>query len=257
MAPSRKKSKADQARQYLKGGGVIRDDSDDELGVEDHPWEWIYADHGQDGETDPKSDSTPVRRMRKGVDQAASKQIVGARMGNFSCQIGDTVLLKADGNEAWVGLISDLFEDEEEGDKMANFMWFSTPKEIRNRMKKRNDAFEVSRLKLRTMLDADQCQERTLYHAIVGQQSINDHQWQGCCGLASGVRQALSWREDSTHLKGLRQSLYMSAGMQHPHCNIYSRLRLGGRVQWTSRHSSTNRHCQEPNQGNTQAKGER
>lgn len=148
MAPGRKQSKSEKAKQYLKGGGVVRDDSDDELGIEDHPWEWIYSsekDHQRDGQTVEAAAESASRR-RNQPDQNAGRQVLGARMGSFSCRIGDTVLLKADGNEAWVGLISDLFESEEDGEKMANFMWFSTTREIRNRSKKRNDAAEVSGL---------------------------------------------------------------------------------------------------------------
>ena len=64
-------------------------------------------------------------------------------MGDFRCKIGDCVLLKAEGtNEAWVGLIC-AFEDDEEDNKAANFMWFSTEKEIRNKQKKRTDFMQV------------------------------------------------------------------------------------------------------------------
>ncbi|KAL8953064.1 MAG: hypothetical protein Q9222_001057 [Ikaeria aurantiellina] len=115
-------SKAARARQYLRGGGVLREDSDDELGLEDHPWEWIYTE-----ETDN--------------DDAEASTIVGARMGHFECKIGDCCLLKAEGtNEAWVGIICAFEEDEDDGEKAANFMWFSTEKEIRNKQKKRMDA---------------------------------------------------------------------------------------------------------------------
>ena len=117
-----KVQKAERARRLLTGIGIARDDSDDELGLEDHPWEWIY--------------STP--------DQSTST-IIGARMGNFKCQLGDTVLLKAEGlaKEAWVGLICAFLEDEESSGKAANFMWFSNEREIRNRQKKRKDAYPV------------------------------------------------------------------------------------------------------------------
>jgi len=54
------------------------------------------------------------------------------------------VLLKAENNEAWVGIICAFFDDEEQDEKMANFMWFSTPREIRNKMKRRSDALDVS-----------------------------------------------------------------------------------------------------------------
>ncbi|KAL9031717.1 MAG: hypothetical protein Q9196_000265 [Gyalolechia fulgens] len=115
-------SKAERARQYLHGGGVLREDSDDELGLEDHPWEWIYS-------------------SVTGHDDTEHGRITGARMGGFQCAVGDCCLLKAEGtNEAWVGIICAFEEDEEDGEKAANFMWFSTEKEIRNKQKKRTDA---------------------------------------------------------------------------------------------------------------------
>ena len=115
-------SKAERARQFLREGGVAREDSDDELGLDDLPWEWIHR-----GDTE------------KGTKQRP--EIIGARMGDFQCMVGDCVLLKAEGNgEAWIGLICNFEEDEEEDLKVANFMWFSTEKEIRNKQKKRTDA---------------------------------------------------------------------------------------------------------------------
>ncbi|KAL8672905.1 MAG: hypothetical protein Q9168_002659 [Polycauliona sp. 1 TL-2023] len=116
-------SKAERARQFLRTGGVLREDSDDELGLDDHPWEWIYPE------------------ATEHEDEAESDQIIGARMGDFQCSIGDFCLLKAEGtNEAWVGIICGFEEDEEDDEKCANFMWFSTEKEIRNKQKKRMDA---------------------------------------------------------------------------------------------------------------------
>lgn len=121
-------SKAERARQFLRTGGVLREDSDDELGLDDHPWEWIYPSATDDDETE-------------------TDQITGARMGDFQCAIGDCCLLKAEGtNEAWVGIICSFQEeddDDEDGAKGANFMWFSTEKEIRNKQKKRTDALPV------------------------------------------------------------------------------------------------------------------
>ena len=115
-------TKAERARQYLREGGVARDDSDDELGFDDHPWEWIYSEH-----TSEKA--------------GKSQHIAGARMGDFQCMVGDCVLLKAEENgEAWIGLICNFEEDEEEDGKVANFMWFSTEREIRSKHKKRTDA---------------------------------------------------------------------------------------------------------------------
>ena len=117
-------TKAARAKQYLSGGGVAREDSDDELGLEDHPWQWIYS---------PDQDRT------KG-----QPEIIGARMGDFQCTVGDCVLLKAEGgaNEAWIGLICE-FQDDEQDEKAANFMWFSTEREIRNKQKKRTDSLPV------------------------------------------------------------------------------------------------------------------
>ena len=116
--------------------GVARDDSDDELGVEDHPWEWILEDAGAES-----SNVQGNSRKRK----RAQDRIIGARMGDFECRLGDCVMLKADGsNEAWVAIICEFVEDDgDDGDKAANFMWFSTEKEIRNKERKRTDALPV------------------------------------------------------------------------------------------------------------------
>ncbi|KAK8049090.1 hypothetical protein PG994_010820 [Apiospora phragmitis] len=113
-------------------GGVARDDSDDELGVDDHPWEWVYESAG---ETQSSSDRAESARKRKRDD--LSGKIVGARMGTFECGIGDS---EGSSNEAWVGIISEFVEEDEDGDKAATFLWFSTEKEIRNREKKRTDS---------------------------------------------------------------------------------------------------------------------
>jgi len=142
---------------------VTREDSDDELGFEDLPWQWIYDrpdQAAQDGsniglegyESDSLDDAATTSliprpsRKRKHDDkswQHSKRVIIGARMGDFECKVGDCVLLKADGtNEAWVGIICEFVQDEEEG-MMANFMWFSTEKEIRNKEKKRKDFMRV------------------------------------------------------------------------------------------------------------------
>ena len=127
MPPKRKRTKLEQARHYLSGGGVLREDSDDELGLEDHPWEWIRDD---------------------------AKAIIGARMGKFEVFAGDIVLLKAPvSNEAWVAILYDFHDSEEKdededgdeesgGGKIATMMWFSSENEIRNTKKKRSDFLE-------------------------------------------------------------------------------------------------------------------
>ncbi|KAI1137071.1 P-loop containing nucleoside triphosphate hydrolase protein [Hypoxylon sp. FL0543] len=107
--------------------GVARDDSDDELGIDDHPWDWIYRQSQPAG--------SAAKKKRNG-----QHDIIGARMGNFECYVGDCVLLKADGsNEAWVAIVTEFREEDEDGDKTANFLWFSTEKEIRNSDRKRTD----------------------------------------------------------------------------------------------------------------------
>lgn len=100
----------------------MREDSDDELGLDDLPWEWIYE----------------------------GKKICGARMGSFECHLGDAVLLKAPAsNEAWVAILYDFSDAEEEDDdgdtvieKQATMLWFSSEKEIRNNRKKRTNVLE-------------------------------------------------------------------------------------------------------------------
>jgi origin recognition complex subunit 1 len=117
--------------------GVAREDSDDELGTDDLPWEWIYEQE-EAPEADP-AEENGRKRKRSAVQQA---QIIGARMGNFECHLGDIMLLKAERtSEAWVGIICD-FQVDEDGEKAANFMWFSSAQEIRN-PKKRTDFLEV------------------------------------------------------------------------------------------------------------------
>lgn len=121
-------TKAERARKFL--AGVTRDDSDDELGDEDYPWEWIYekeerekdGDLADDSEDEEKS-ATARRRRSKPIRYAPSKQrIIGAKMGKFKCKIGDCVLLNAEGtNSAWVGIICEFMEDDE-GEKEAKFM---------------------------------------------------------------------------------------------------------------------------------------
>ena len=136
-------ARVSRARQYLSTGGIAREDSDDELGMEDHPWQWIYSH---------SPPATPQRNSNQSLD------IIGAHMGDFECYIGDCVLLKAEGHgEAWVGLICEFVEgggsDNEDSDDddsgygegygksmSANFMWFGTEREIRNEKKRREDA---------------------------------------------------------------------------------------------------------------------
>ncbi|KAK4178598.1 P-loop containing nucleoside triphosphate hydrolase protein [Triangularia setosa] len=132
-------------RRYLPG--VLREDSDDELGTEDLPWEWIYANDL----AEPETAKTNGRKRKRAASQEG--QIIGARNGNFECYLGDTMLLKADSsNEAWVGIICE-FQEDEEGEMAANFMWFSSPNEIRS-AKKRTD-FVENELYITTSFDVN------------------------------------------------------------------------------------------------------
>lgn len=134
-----KKSKRTGSRQqqlaktWLTKGGIFHEDSDDELGSEDLPWEWIYEDTNNE-----------VSKKKK--------KIIGARMGNFECRIGQPVLLKSpEPGKDWAGIISEFLEEEPEPDdddtepgervKSANIMWFASPDEfLSTKNKKRADA---------------------------------------------------------------------------------------------------------------------
>ncbi|KAF9869829.1 origin recognition complex subunit [Colletotrichum karsti] len=132
-------------RQSRKPTGVARDDSDDELGIEDLPWEWLYERSitqsparldDDDNDEEDEEHKSPRKRKRTRREQ----RIVGASLGSFQCHIGDCVLLKAEGSkEAWVAIVCEFIEDGDEAEKAANFMWFSTEKEIRNKGRKRSD----------------------------------------------------------------------------------------------------------------------
>ncbi|RTE71251.1 hypothetical protein BHE90_014343 [Fusarium euwallaceae] len=113
--------------------GASQNDFEDELAGDEPSWEWIY----NTSPTAERSDEPQSDRKRRKV---TGDKIVGAKIGRFECRIGDIVMLKADGsNEAWVALICEFVEDDGEGEKAANFMWFSSEKEIRNKDKKRSD----------------------------------------------------------------------------------------------------------------------
>ena len=133
MRARKSETNIQRARIWLSGGAVTRDDSDDELGTDDLPWEWIYDDE--------KKDSLSSSKKRK-RDEKSGPAIVGAQMGSFQCNVGDTVFLRSADNQAWVGVICQ-FGDDEEGEKSAYFMWFSAPGEIRNKGKKRTDFYKV------------------------------------------------------------------------------------------------------------------
>lgn len=138
---ARKTTSISRARKLLRG--VVREDSDDELGDDDIPWEWVYS-------AEPDSFDQVGRAEINGK----KREIVAARMGNaFGVAIGDCVFIKGEGlqGEAYVGMICEFSEEQRRedgggggGEMMANVMWFSTEFEVKNKEKKRMDFLPVS-----------------------------------------------------------------------------------------------------------------
>jgi origin recognition complex subunit 1 len=130
---SRQTRRQQLAKTWLTKGGIFHEDSDDELGCEDLPWEWIY-----DGPSDGTS--------------STQRKIVGARMGSFECRLGQPVLLKSpEPGKDWAGIISEFLEGDADTDgedtqqrqpvKSANIMWFTSPDEfLSTKNKMRTDA---------------------------------------------------------------------------------------------------------------------
>ena len=131
-----KKSGGRQKRKWLTKGGFTREDSDDELGYEDLPWEWVYSNHFTKSQEDEQEvEKTPSRKRKASAMSNSSRRmvIVGAKMGNFSVKIGDTVLLKSpEQGKDWAGIIcafSDVDDDEEE-EMCVHLQWFCSPDEL-------------------------------------------------------------------------------------------------------------------------------
>lgn len=250
MAPVRKRTRVEQARQYLGGGAIFREDSDDELGYEDHPWEWIYED--SDAATTAQN-ATP--RKRRAAALSDGRRIVAARMGTFTCKLGDAVLLKAEGNHAWVGIICDFFEDEEEDEKMAKFMWFSSEKEIRNKSTKRTDHLPVqSNLSRFKLLLLTQKTERALHIGRIRRQPPCFDQRHGKGIFSRDVQPKVSQRPCEKNIARLRQGLCLQKRLQHTHNHIHTRVQVGGCLHWRRRHSCTGRACGEPNKSHPETR---
>ncbi|KKA30189.1 hypothetical protein TD95_001900 [Thielaviopsis punctulata] len=97
----------------------------DDLDNDELEWDWIYDTEDTEGK---------IKKRRR-----PSNHIIGARLGQFECWLGDIVLLRADGlSEAWAAIISDFTLDEN-GEKAAIFVWFTGGREIRNSERKRHD----------------------------------------------------------------------------------------------------------------------
>lgn len=120
-------------KRYSTKGGLHREDSDDELGYEDHPWQWIYDSDSTD--QSPEQGTQNVRKRKASALKESSKTaaIVGAQMGSFSVRIGDAVLLKSpEQGKDWVALICSFSEtNEDEEDEMSVYVqWFCSPEEL-------------------------------------------------------------------------------------------------------------------------------
>ena len=219
-------SKAARARQYLSAGGVTREDSDDELGLEDLPWQWIYS-------------------QKSGNKARGGEEIVGARMGDFQCMVGDCVLLKAEGtNEAWIGLICNFEDDVEEDDKVANFMWFSTEKEIRNKQKKRADALPVCMNSVEPVyIQADLITERSLYYSLMGHKSSDLNQWQSQYCLRRDVQVQIPLGKSSPFIKRPWEDIHLPERLQYSHGYLYGRIHMGRHIPIFRRHTGPDWAC--------------
>lgn len=144
--PTKRKSTAEIARALLVGPSDDDISSGDELGLQHNDWEWIYDENDVVQNGDSMSSGARKRRRSAKLQAAKPGKIIGVQLGSFQCRIGDAVVLRAGRNETWVAIIHEFIEDATEDDKMARFMWFSAPSEIRNKLKRRTDALDVSRL---------------------------------------------------------------------------------------------------------------
>lgn len=147
--PQHRRNVRKRAHQWVTKGALVHEDSDDELGDEDHPWDWIYADEPDIKQQAEADNASPEKARGRRSSRAAQKRpaIVGARMGTFECRLGQVVLLKSpEPGKDWVGIITEFLEQEDEDDaddviKSANIMWFASPDEfLSTRNKRRADA---------------------------------------------------------------------------------------------------------------------
>lgn len=147
--PQNRRNVRKRAQQWVTKGALVHEDSDDELGVEDHPWVWIYDTANEVKEEAEGDRASPEKPGRRRASRSAPKRptIVGARMGTFECRLGQVVLLKSpEPGKDWVGIITEFLEEEDEDEedemiKSANIMWFASPDEfLSTRNKRRADA---------------------------------------------------------------------------------------------------------------------
>lgn len=105
-------------------------------------WQWLYAPEGATSAEEKCTSNPRKRKASEAFTSESSRSITGVHKGDEQYAIGDAVRLKAPRNEQWVALIVGFQEDDDD-EKQASFMWFTSPKEIRNKAKRRNDALSV------------------------------------------------------------------------------------------------------------------
>lgn len=115
--------------------------SEDVLTKGGDEWQWVYGD--EIVESDRASPNPKKRKASETFPVQSSRRIVAARRGDVELRLGDAVLLKAARNEQWVAIISQFLQDDVEDEQEARFMWFTSPKDIRNKAKRRTDAMSV------------------------------------------------------------------------------------------------------------------
>lgn len=139
----RRRNAHERAQQWMTKGGLVREDSDDELGDEDLPWEWIYEEDHDDTNAEEEHENRPSRRRSSRPGAKKRPTIIGARMGTFDCRLGQVVLLKSpEPGKDWVGIITQFLEEEDEDNeeemvKSAKIMWFASPDEFMSTKNKR------------------------------------------------------------------------------------------------------------------------
>ena len=153
---------------------TLNDAPEDELQTTTEPdWEWIYDTDEECPQGGPQLASAsleqydtpskhPSRKRKRTAnawlpsdDYASRRTIAGARLGGFTCRVGDAVTLRADRNDVWVALVTEFVStsessddetsDEEENEKRARFMWLASPKDIHNKSKRLKDALSNER----------------------------------------------------------------------------------------------------------------
>jgi origin recognition complex subunit 1 len=118
-----------RSKNWLTKGGFSREDSDDELGYEDFPWEWVYEEASAGTEDEQK----PSKKRKASAMADTPRPIVGAQMGSFSVKVGDAVLLKSpEQGKDWAGLICAFSEIDDDGEEemCCHIQWFCSAEEL-------------------------------------------------------------------------------------------------------------------------------